>query len=285
MKKRVKYILSLIMTLVVTVSLCLPISAVESNMHGIDQLIKEKNESYDEYTQQIELIMVSLANEKEQHNNVNTWDLRGGPDIVTTYDLSNAYRIYKIESFFLTELNQKGSFEETLTDEIQWKVPIVTQKGESGLVTLLEDDGELSWVATEVGESSETLYVSDVKIKNAVEQAMEVKGDFNDIKIAHSYMYYTTFVYLSSDQEEYLIPFSCYSEEIGINNGELYTVAEIQKKFNNCFDEESMSENGDFNGGTPFKKPTYHFETAIVTLSFIGVVMVLIFIMKRKKKV
>lgn len=284
MRKRFKCFLSAVMVFISIIVFCLPINAVESNLNGIEQLIKEENELCSAYTSQIEDIMQSLVREKELHNNLSTKDLRGAPDTVATFDISNAYRVYKMESLFLTKLNQTGSFEDTLTNEVQWKVPVVTQKGESGLVTLLEDNGNLSWAATEVGESSEIFYVNDVKIKNAVQKAVELKGDFEDIKIAHSYRYYTTFVYLTGAQEEYLIPFSCYSEEIGIQNGELYTVTEIQNKFNNCFDEKSFIENGDRNGGLPFKKRTSDLKVRIGLCCFFGIVTTLIFIMINKKK-
>ncbi len=284
MRKRIRYILSLIMSLVLIASLWLPVSALESDMCGLEKLIDEKNKSYNEYIQQMETIMQGLVAQKELYDNSNANDFQGEPDYVSTYDLENAYRVFIVENRFLTELNQRGSFTDTLTDKTQWKVPVVTQKGDNGLVTLLEENGKLSWVATEVGEATENLYVSDAKIKNAAQKAKEVKGDFDDMKIAHSYMYNTTFVYLSSDKEEYLIPFSCYSKEIGINNGELYTVSQIQKKFNNCFVEETDVDNSGvivYGSGPIFKNKNFSFKLA---LGFSAVVGIIALIIKRKKK-
>lgn len=259
-------VLSVFITVsVITVSLCLPISAAKNSSHGVDELIKDKNSSYSAYMPQIETIL-----DKETD--------------IKTYDLSGAYRVYITESLFLTELNKTGSFEKTLTDKIQWKVPVVTQEDNLGLVTLNENDGVLSWSANEVGESSQNFYITDEKIKTAVQNATKITGDLDDMKIAHSYMYYTTFVYLKNSQDEYLIPFSCYPDEIGIKNGEVYTVGEIQKKFNKCFDEENLIENGDANSGLPFRKQTYYFETALICIALAAVVVTLIFIIKRKKK-
>lgn len=284
MKKRNKYILSLILSFILAVTFCFQINATENNTHGTNELINKKNSSYSAYNQQIETIMTSLVNEKELHNSSNTRNLHNDTDIVKTYDLSNAYRVYITESLFLTELNKTGSFEKALTDKIQWKVPIVTQEDNLGLVTLNENDGVLSWSANEVGESSQIFYITDKKIKTAVQNATKITGDLNDMKIAHSYMYYTTFVYLKNSKEEYLIPFSCYPDEIGINNGELYTVSEIQSKFNKCFDEEKLIENGDANSGLPFRKHTHYFEMTLINIGLAIVAITLIFIIKRKKK-
>lgn len=280
MKKRARYILSLIVSLVLTASLWLPISALQSDTYGLEQLIEVKNSSYSQYTQQIEAIMQGLVAQKELYNSSSEKDLQGTPDYVSTYDLKNAYRVFITENLFLTELSERGSFADTLTDKIQWKVPVVTQKGENGLVTLLEENGALSWVATEVGETTENLYLSDSEIKNAVQKAKDVKGGFKDMKIAHSYTYYTTFVYLSSDSEEYLIPFSCLSKDIGINNGELYTVSQIQEKFNKCFDEKLV--NGELNGGVPFKNQSYIVYLLVAACCLVGTTALIVVIKRRK---
>ncbi len=286
MNKMSKCIFNIVIILVVACSvLVAPIKAVGSEVKGISQLINEKNHSYSQYAQQIETIMQGLVAQKDLYDSSSSKDLRGEPDYVSTYDLENAYRVFIADNLFLTKLNQSGSFTDILTDKIQWKVPVVTQKGDNGLVTLLEENGKLSWVATEVGEATENLYVSDAKIKNAVEKAKEVKGDFDDMKIAHSYMYNTTFVYLNSDKEEYLIPFSCYFKEIGINNGELYTVSQIQKKFNNCFEEETNVDDSGvivYGSGPTFKNRNFSFKLALGCSVVIGIIALIIVIKRRK---
>ena len=287
MKKMTKYIFSVVLILVVVCSaLITPIKAAESDGKGINQLIDEKNKSYNEYIQQMETIMQGLVNEKELYDNSNAKDLRGSPDIVVSYDLSNAYRIYRMESQILTILDKTGSFKETFTDVVQWKIPIVTQKGDNGLVTLLEENGQLSWVATEVGEATQTWYISDTKIENAIQQSRKINGKIDSMQIAHSYAYYTTFVYLCSGKNEYLIPFSYYAKEIGINNGEVYTVSEISKKFNDCFEETKKVADDDsiiYGSGPIFKNKPTILEVTLVCSVVIGVVALIIVIRRRKK--
>lgn len=219
----------------------------------IDNVLEDKNEEKAQYMSELERVLSNVVSAQSDQTEQNTVSLQRTGDTLLNYDIAGAYQVYILDTLLVTALKDTGSFASAISDTVQWKVPVTTADGVSGMVVLLEKDGVLEYVGTSVGEAVETWFVTDEQIRNAVTLADEVTGGINSMQIAHSYLYNTTFVYLIAEDEEYLIPFSYYAERIELENGKLYTVSEITDIFDMYFDELQLIDSPNNNGGVPFR--------------------------------
>lgn len=285
MKKYISRVICAIFAFVIVFSMCVCVYASSSkNIETIDSLITKKSELTDNYRAQMEKILTQLVNEKSLHNDGNFKDLQGQPDLVASYDLDGAYRVAVLEPLFLTITSEKQDISAAITDTIQWKIPIITDKGEPGLVVLLEEDNVLSYLGMSVGKATNTWKIQDDEIKQAAKTGLEFDGKVNSMQMIHSYLYNTTFVYFDGEKSDYLIPYSTYSEEIGLENGKIYTASEVLKKFNTCFDEKLITDNPSYNGGAPFRTNTMSpLFVAILFFFTIGSIS-LVVILRHKRK-
>lgn len=209
----------------------------------VDTIIAEKNAAQKETISGIDALMKRRIQEQGQATSG-----------IASYDLSGAYQVYMMEPLFLTIYNENGSFASTITDTVQWKVPIKESGGEDGLAVFSEGEDGLTFAGTVMGEAANTWMVSDEGIRTSVAQSKQIRSEIGKLQIAHSYMYQTTFVYLQNADGEYLIPYSFYADEVGIRNGKTYTVSELMKIFHKYYDEEQVIKNPNHNGGVPARE-------------------------------
>ena len=259
--------LAFILIMVFTMRTNVYANSNNDNVFAIEPLIEEINERNQSYYSQIEAIM------KE-------------PDVsdnVQSYDINNVYRVIMMEPLILTVLNDGQGFENVLTDVIQWKVPIVTDEGEPGLVFLLEKDGELSYIGKHTGETTLVWHISMDGIKEAVRNATEFEETIYSIQIAHSYVYNTAFVYMDGEKSDYIIPYSLYSKETGLENESVYMLSEVVEQFNKCFDESIMTDNPSHNGGVPFRTSMLNNKLLVISISVLVVGGVMVWFMYNKK--
>lgn len=239
----------------------------------VDKVIAEKNEAQKEYIGEIDALMKKRMLEQD-----------GKTNGIVNYNLSEVYQVYMMEPLFLTIYNETGSFTSTISDTVQWKLPIKLRSGDDGLAVFSEGDRGLTFAGTVVGEASNTWMVNDEEIKTSVVQSKQLRSEIEKLQIVHSYMYQTTFVYLQNKDGEYLVPYSYFADEIGIQNGKAYTVSELMKSFNKCFDEEQMVEHPNHNVGIPFRqKQQVVWIVCVVGMLVVGIVGWMLYYAKKKK--
>lgn len=253
MKRIISILVPLFLVLTLTLGTIVSAGAVADDSHGIDALLQEANAERAAYAAQINEIMSELMAEADSSDTAHQANLQGDADVVASYDLDNAYRVSILDSLFLTALAESGDFQATLTDVVQWRVPITTADGEAGFAVLLEEDGELSYVGLVAGEAAKTWYISEEAIRSAVTASDEIQGTLTSMQIVHSFVYYTAFVYLSDGENEYLIPFSYSADECGIENGALYSLSEVERQFNLYYDESQLTDAPLENNGAPVR--------------------------------
>ncbi|MDE7297299.1 MAG: hypothetical protein K2N94_00535 [Lachnospiraceae bacterium] len=276
--------------------LFLNISTAESMMHvmalpdketAIDDLITDKNMERDKYSSQIEGILSRHASGQNSQNTTYMAAQQTEKDAASIYDLSGAYQVHILEPLLISILKETGSFASAITDTVQWKIPVTTGSEEIGLAVLLEKNGSLSYVGMMAGENARTWMVKDEAIRNAVMKSDGLSDTVDSLKIAHSYLYETTFVWLTAGEEEYLIPFSYYADRIHLENGKLYTVSEITGIFDKYFDEQKLIDSPGSYGGVPFKEQPIIPAKLVISVVFASIVGIigLAFFRRPEKKI
>lgn len=248
MKKTLLIFLSLLLAVTMTAGTVANAAADEGD-HGLDRLLKEEELAKEAVLPQLEKIMQEAAAEQYSGEGISY----GAVDTIASYDIDNAYRVNMLEPLLLTSIKENGDFKSAISTTVQWKIPIVTTQGEPGIAILLEEDGKLSYMGIGVGEATQNWYITKADIESAVSNSTIIKKELTTLQIVHSYMYDTAFVYLSDGENEYLIPFSYLDKEIKIESGTVYSVSQIEKKFNRCFDEQQLIDSPMSNGGAPFR--------------------------------
>lgn len=227
-----------------------------------------------------------LMNDNLFRNGINILSRDGYREKITEYDLDGAYQVYLLEPLLVTAYDETGSFSEAITDSVQWKIPIKTESGTAGLAVVNESDTGLTFSGTIVGDTSSTWYVNEEKIISGVKNAVNMKEPVESICIVHSYMYYTTFVYLYSSNAEYLIPYSIYADELHLENGKVYSVSDVMKAFRKCFDESEVINHPNNNGGVPFRRQGITvYGVAFVSIASVLLMIVLIFFLIKTKDI
>lgn len=227
-----------------------------------------------------------LMNDNLFRNDTNVFRMDGYREKITEYDLNGAYQVYILEPLLVTIYDETGSFSEAITDSVQWKIPIKTESGTAGLAVVSESDKGLTFSGTIVGDTSSTWYVNEEEIIASVNNAKSMKEPVESICIVHSYMYYTTFVYLYSSDAEYLIPYSIYADELNLENGKVYSVSDVMKAFRKHFDESEVINNPDNNGGVPFRRQGVTvYGAVLVSIASILLLIVLVFYLLKTKAI
>lgn len=258
---------------------------IAADTAGLDEVMKEAEIKKEFFLPQIEEIMSQVMPEKDAYNDSNSQSLNGPMDYIVSYDVENAYRVSLLEPLLVTSVKEGGSFQSAITNQVQWKIPCVNNKEERGLVFLTEENGVLNYVGHAIGEASVRSYITDEMILSAVEQSEIKKEEITSMQIAYSPIYYTTFVYITTKEEEYLIPYSGYAEEVKINNGEVYRVSRLMKLWNRCFDEKKIIEAPGSYGGVPFRQTFHKPFVLCITAAAISVIMLLVlFFWERRRK-
>lgn len=288
----------LVITTLITSMLQPPSKTAASQNDGmtLDDILATEQEKNNKYLPQIEEQMSQFIAAQNSENSMNTASSTGRGELLTSYDLSGLYQVYIMDHLFITAVKETGSFADAITGDIQWKIPIQTNNGNIGLATMYEKDGKLYHVGNTIGEAAQTWMITEEAIRNAIAEADLADNAFLSMQLAHSYLYNTTFVYLTTTESEYLVPFSYYAEQIRLENGKLYTVSEIIDIFDSYFDEQQLIDNPNSNGGAPFRqqprilsgqdeapKTTIPVTTAVLVI-LVSVVGILLLVRYMKKQ-
>lgn len=96
--------------------------------------------------------------------------------------------------------------------------------------------------------------------------------DVKDIKFAHSFRYYTTFIVIESKENEYLIPYTSTPDINGLINGKIYTSDEVVSIMSGIYNETAAIKAGDLDGGTPIKS-TQNIDSNLLLLTTVSLIL------------
>lgn len=217
---------------------CITGNAFAADETGIDAVLAKKDAELTQYADQIEVLLKA-----------NVQNPTGEVFDIMSYNLDKAYRFNFTHLDLLTSYAKAGSFPEVFEDEtargieMRWKVPAVIRNNETTEVQFSKEiDKGISMDLIGNGPDAEERFITNDEIRKAVTDAGKADAPFDSLEFAFSYLYSTTFAYLTAGEETYLIAHSRYAKELGIENGKLYTEAEMMERFNRCFDESWIEE-------------------------------------------
>lgn len=69
-----------------------------------------------------------------------------------------------------------------------------------------------------------------------------------------------------------------------MENGKVYSVSDVMKAFNKCFDESEVINNPDNNGGVPFRRQgiTVYGAALVIVASILLIIVLVFFLLKTK---
>lgn len=206
------------------------------------------------------------------------------------YDYEKAYCVTGVDLLMITEFQKKGDFSKLLTGKRQWKVPYQTKDGEKGLVTLEEKGDSWEWLCESADDEMEKIPPDKEQIVQLIGEQMDKGENIIDITYAHSMLYSMTMIYVQGEQNDYIIPYAETPQQLnleaegkGIVNGTLYTDKKFIFVMNRLFDENQLKENGNLNGGIPYREEKA-FSWELISISVLLVVILGYFVMRTVKK-
>jgi hypothetical protein len=201
---------------------------------------------------------------------------------IKTYSLEDAYKVNIIDPLMITQYNNGKSFASLITDEVHWIVPVRNKVEEPGYATLIESENDLEWIGTSFGGEQAHMLPDIDTVFHKIEETVD--DSLQSVQYVHSPFYSVTFVYFSTLDEEYVMPFSAIADEMSIENQKVYTVENMFSILNKVFDESIAIENSDSNGGIPFRKQSFPKGALIVMVISFFNILICIKILYNKKK-
>lgn len=202
--------------------------------------------------------------------------------IVDKFDIKEASTTYILSDLFLSQYNEKDGLLKLITKDLRVNIKVTGKNGEKGISSFAFDESDEAQLLGTITNIREDSLIPDYDTLASI--ISEKVSDVKEIKFAHSFRYYVTFVIIKAKDNEYLIPYSTAPDRIGLTNGKVYTSYEVVTTMSSIFDEKAAMEQGDLNSGTPLKSPENYvpiFEAIILILASLTVVTV---INNKKKK-
>ncbi|MFY9198680.1 MAG: hypothetical protein WBK75_05540 [Acutalibacteraceae bacterium] len=138
------------------------------------------------------------------------------------FDFESAYKVYTLTHHHISSAYSKhGNIKNAITSQYNWMIPTADNKS---LATAELSNDKWSIIGYKEGDSPKNTYVIDKQqISKALDKQSKITGDnIIDYKNIWSPMIYTTFVYIQTSQNEYLIPFGSRPDLTGLENGKIY---------------------------------------------------------------
>lgn len=163
-----------------------------------------------------------------------------------TMNFAAAYKVHTFtEHDIVAAYKEKGSVGALISDEYRWMVP--TDAGDLVTVTKSNESGEWEPIGVALGDGRKTAR-ADAIDKSALTRTVARQTDqVTDMKYVVSYFYNTTFAYVQTDGQEYLVPYCTRPEFTGLTNGQMYTAAQVMDTLYEKYGEINP-EDGDLNG-------------------------------------
>lgn len=250
--------------------MCVP-SAILAENNKLSKLLDDPSINTDEWLS-IKHVVETYLEEGDIQNT------RGMGKI--SYD--HAYRAYEFTDHnFIHQFNAGMSLDELISEQYMWIVPTKND----GQIRVIQEDNDTWTVAGQVLSNG----LDDRIVSDDFFAAVNTNRDFIEVYEAKhliSHMYYTEFVYIQTNEGEYLIPNSSRTDFTGFVNGEVYSVSDaitlLQKNY-----PENINQ-GDMDGGGARAFPSELWINPLVILAmlstFVIVLSLVVYTVRRRAK-
>lgn len=191
------------------------------------------------------------------------------------YNFAKSYRVQLMNNFFITDYWETGNITDCISDTVQWKVPYVRKNGDCGIATFAEQDDSFAWIGESQGSIREEIPQSEKVIAKKIENDNSLTEDINTVQYIYSQMYQLVIIYITTDSQEYMIPYAEFPSQLEstdgqhtIVNGKIYELHNFMKEMNEIFDESYLKEHPDESMGLPYR------QTSKVSFSVLGICIV-----------
>lgn len=159
--------------------------------------------------------------------------------------LSDSYKLFETNGGrFAAEILDGKSVSELISTEYSW---IVLGDGDTA-IKVIDDNDE--WRVSGQSTPTEVTLASSNINSDAVNSILEgVTENITDLRCISSAAYYCNFVYINTESNEYLIPFSSRPDFTGLENGSLYTAYDAAVILNQNMPATEISDASDANVG------------------------------------
>lgn len=275
--KKLIVVFCLISTIIITNMLSIEVYANDNDKDNIKSKIIE-NKLLNEKEDKIVKAIDSFNNNKESF--IVLGDDNASEMKVKSYNTKEALTLYILPDLFLSKYSKEGGLGSLISDESQISVTVTFENGDKGISTLsFDENGEAEVLGITSNLRQDSIIPDFDTLTDIIyEKVTKVK----DIKFAHSFRYYTTFVIIETKDNEYVVPYSQAPDMVGLNNGEIYSSEEAVEIMASIFDEEAALTAGDTNGGTPIKSQMNLFPMLLIIT--LALAMLTILSVKRMRK-
>lgn len=276
MKKKIIIIMSCFYMLL----LSFPASAMDSSTN------EKVNEIISAQVSENEISEINVILLEQEGIAVSESNAKGSTSMLKSHDTNNIYKVYSLPVLMLTAYKENPTIDSLLTDDCVWEICANSILSENSIVRISTKNGEKFFSG--IAERTDS-YVTNEKIVSAIEQGGLLVSAINEIKIAKSEIYHSYFVFVTTVETDYVIPFPAREDFLGVETGKLYTLDDMIKTMDGIFDEAALEKNQDSYGGVPLRDPSINDNTDIVfvavALSLIVLVLVVVLMKKKFLKV
>lgn len=267
----------------IIIVLCLCMLLVSFSVSALDVSDNEKvNEIISAQVSEKDISEIDLILLEQEGIMVSESNTQGNTTMLKSHDTNNIYKVYSLPVLMLTAYKENPTIDSLLTDDCVWEICANSILSENSIVRISTKNGEKFFSG--IAERTDS-YVTNEKIVSAIEQGGLSVSAINEIKIAKSEIYHSYFVFVTTVETDYVIPFPAREDFLGVETGKLYTLDDMIKTMDGIFDEAALEENPDSNGGVPLRDPSINDNTGIifvaVALSLIALVVIIV-LMKEK---
>ena len=276
-----KKVLALLAALMIV---CTGINTVYADTDcGVDWLIKEEKEKVKTVRDQLDKVLKAELAMKGP-----TWEKADGEKVegfgqLAKYDIDKAYKIQPIWS--MNAAKESGSVKNSIEKYEFYDVPAVTADGMNALVTIMDDGGELRFHSMSYGGDTKDLIVDFEKVKKGIEESSLVNEKLNSMQLLNFAAFETRFVFFTTQDEEYLMPFYsvCQIDGKNLEKYKVYPASELVEMFTEYYDEQNGSEKERLYGGIALPNKNLIQEGTSNYLLWIGIptAMVIVVLLAR----
>ncbi len=269
--------------IIVMLSLCMLLCGFSAS--AIDVSADEKiNEIISAQVTENEISEISAILLEQEGIVVSGSNATGKTSMLKSHNMNNIYKVYKLPILMLTAYKENPTINSLLTDDCIWEIHANSILSENSIVQVSIINGEKKFAG--IAEKTDS-YVTNEKIALAIEQGGLPVSDIKEIKIAKSDIYHSYFVFITTAETNYIIPFPSLEDYLGVETGKLYTLDEMMKTMDGIFDEAKLSENPDSYGGVPLRdssiKNDIDFIVILAVVASIAVITTAIILINKKK--
>lgn len=225
---------------------------------------------------------------------INDSNLFGGeiPNNAATYSINEttdntAYKLYSFSADDLIDAYNNGnSISNYLPENYDW---IVEKSGSFVKVVLKNGEWQAVGYTTYPQDSNQTDVIDTADFEQKLSTLQSENNDKTvDVAFFKIAQIYTSFAYISAGEKEYLIPYGSRPDFTGLENGKLYTVAEVAEKViaasaENDIDTE-MNVGGFLSASDDSSSSTVKYIIITIGVGVVFLSIVFIFVKKRNSK-